>query len=48
MDWRVIGQIAAVLGLLCWTDVAFAEDDCAASPDAAEPGQDVASFMPMT
>jgi len=34
VDWRVIGQIAAVLGLLSCTDVAFAEDDCAASPDA--------------
>jgi MipA family protein len=35
VDWRGIGHIAAVLGLLCCTDVAFAEDGCAASPDAA-------------
>jgi MipA family protein len=34
VDWRAIGHIAAVFGLLCCTDVAFAEDDCAASPDA--------------
>lgn len=36
MGWRAIGHIAAVLGLLCSMDVAFAEDDgCAASPGAA-------------
>lgn len=42
MDWRVIGHIAAVLGLLCSMDVAVAEDDCAASPDTAPSDECVA------
>jgi MipA family protein len=36
VGWRAIGHVAAVLGLLCCMDVAFAEDDgCAASSGAA-------------
>src|SRR5207237_6354188 len=37
-----IGPIAAVLGLLCWTDVAFAEDGCTASPEVTPSDECVA------
>jgi outer membrane protein len=33
VGWRGICHIAAVLSVLCWSDVALAEDDCAASSD---------------
>ena len=35
MGWRAIRHIAAVLGLLCCAGLAFADDGCASSPDAA-------------
>jgi outer membrane protein len=43
VGWRAIGRIAAVLGLLCCMDVAFAEDDgCAGSSGVAPSDECVA------